>query len=68
MTTAQLLTSQPANVSGSASRISAAEKAAIELRSRPAVLRATIQVTRAATGKVEEYEIIGHADQPEGAK
>jgi hypothetical protein len=26
-----------------------------------AVLRATIQITRAATGKVEEYEIVGTA-------
>jgi hypothetical protein len=25
------------------------------------VLRATIQIKRAATGKVEEYELVGHA-------
>ena len=43
---------------GLAERIPAAAKAA------PAVLRATIQVTRAATGKVEEYELIGTAEQP----
>lgn len=30
-----------------------------ELHAQPAVLRATIQVKRAATGKVEEYAVIG---------
>ena len=30
-----------------------------EVKAEHAVLRATIQVTRAATGKVEEYEIVG---------
>jgi hypothetical protein len=33
------------------------------LEAKPAILRATIQITRAATGKVEEYEIVGTADQ-----
>jgi hypothetical protein len=53
---------QPAVLQGAATRISAADKAAMELQARPAVLRATIQITRAATGKVEEYEIVGTAD------
>ncbi len=30
-----------------------------ELNAQPAVLRATIEITRAATGKVEVYEITG---------
>lgn len=61
--------SQPALLSGQAQRISAADKAAAQLKAQPAILRATIQITRAATGKVEEYEIVGTADQPmkEGA-
>jgi len=53
------LKTEPAILQGQARRISAAEKAAMELVARPAVLRATIQVTRAATGKVETYEIVG---------
>ena len=58
-----------ATVLGQAQRISAADKAAAQLKAQPAILRATIQITRAATGKVEEYEIVGTADQPmkEGA-
>lgn len=35
------------------------QPASPNLTSAPAVLRATIQITRAATGKVEEYTIIG---------
>lgn len=59
----------PAVMQGQAQRISAADKAAMELQARPAVLRATIQITRAATGKVEEYELVGTAEvePPEGA-
>ena len=30
-----------------------------ELEAKPAVLKATIQITRAKTGKVEEYTITG---------
>lgn len=30
-----------------------------KLEAQPAVLRATIQIIRAGTGKVENYEIIG---------
>lgn len=30
-----------------------------EVKAQPAVLRATIQVTRKATGKVETYQIVG---------
>jgi hypothetical protein len=60
--------SAPAILQGEAQRISAADKAAIALKSTPAILRATIQITRAATGKVEEYEIVGTAAEPtEGA-
>ena len=57
---------QPAAVAGAAARISAADKAAMELQARPAVLRATIHVTRAATGKVDTYELVGtEAGEPE---
>jgi hypothetical protein len=49
----------PALLSGEARRISAAEKAQMELDARPAVLKATIHITRAATGKVETYELTG---------
>ena len=51
--------SSPAILTGAATRISAAEKAAINAKALPAVLRATIHVTRASTGKVETYEIVG---------
>lgn len=55
----QQIKSEPALLRGTAQHIPAAMKAA------PAVLRATIQITRAATGKVEEYEIVGTpAEQP----
>lgn len=57
----QQLQVQPANLTGAAQRISAADKAALAAKATPAVLRATIQITRAATGKVEEYEIVGDA-------
>jgi hypothetical protein len=49
----QEIKSQPAVLLGQAQRIPAAVKA------QPAVLRATIQITRAATGQVEEYTIVG---------
>jgi len=51
------LTTSPAEMRGEAARIPAAIKA------RPSVLRATIQITRAATGKVEEYQIVGVAEE-----
>jgi nitrous oxidase accessory protein NosD len=63
------LKTEPAVVQGVATRISAAEKAAmtagmlLKMEAQPAILRATIQITRAATGKVEEYEIVGTADE-----
>ena len=47
--------SQPAEVQGQADRIPAAQKIAAQ----PAVLRATITVTRAVTGKVETFDIVG---------
>ena len=50
---------QPAQVSGQAQRISAAEKAQMALAAQPAVLRATIHITRKATGLTETYEIVG---------
>lgn len=48
-----------ANVSGVAARIPKQPPPPAELAAGRAVLRATIQVKRAATGKVEEFEIIG---------
>lgn len=71
----QQVKAEPAILQGEARRISAAEKAVIEaaiaasitaLAARPAVLRATIHVTRAATGKVDTYELVGtEAGEPE---
>lgn len=51
------LESQPAVIGGVASRVSAADKAA--LQSGGVVMTAAIHVTRAATGKVETYQITG---------
>ena len=45
---------EPAQVSGEAGIIRAA----------PVVMTATIQVTRAATGKVEEFILTGTPEQP----
>ncbi len=59
--------SQPATVTGQAQRISAADKAKMALQAQPAILKATIQITRAKTGKVEEYEIIGTPLPQEGS-
>lgn len=36
-----------------------------ELQAQPAVLRATIQIKRAGTGKVDEYELIGTPVAPQ---
>jgi hypothetical protein len=57
-----------AKVSGKAGRISAADKEAARLQAAPAALRATIHVTRKATGKVETYTIVGTPlpEQPKG--
>ena len=44
-------------MSGQAGRTPAA-------KAKPAILTATIQITRAATGKVEEYQLIGTAESP----
>jgi hypothetical protein len=64
--TPALLASAPATVQGVAGRIPAAKQ--LEVKAAPAVLRATIQITRAETGKVEEYEIVGTAAEiTEGA-
>ena len=57
------LVTQHAVLCGQARRISAAEKAEMEVKARPAILRATVHVTRAATGKVETYELVGTADE-----
>jgi hypothetical protein len=46
---------QPAAVQGQASVIRKSQ--AVE--AQPAVLRATIEIKRAATGKTEVYEIVG---------
>jgi hypothetical protein len=37
----------------------AVRQPAQEVKAQPAVLRATIQIKRKATGKVETYEIVG---------
>lgn len=52
------LESQPSQVAGEAGRVSAADKQAA-LQSGDVVMKATIHVTRAATGKVETYELTG---------
>jgi hypothetical protein len=57
-----VLTSPPATMSGDAARIPAAAKAL------PAILTATIHITRASTGKVDTYEIVGTPDAPPPAK
>lgn len=59
------LAASSASLTGVAGRISAADKAAMALKAQPAVLRATIHVTRAATGKVETYELTGVTAQPD---
>ena len=53
------LRAQPALLHGEARRISAEEKAEMALKAQPAILRATIHITRADSGKVETYEITG---------
>ncbi len=57
------LLAQPAVMAGEARRISKAEKDAAlthaDFAAGNAILHATIQITRAATGKVEEYQIVG---------
>jgi len=52
------LQAAPAVVAGVAQRISAADKALVVL-AQPAVVRATIHITRKATGLIETYELIG---------
>lgn len=52
------LNSEPAQVAGTARRISAAEKESA-LHAQDAVVRATVHVTRAGTGRVDTYEIVG---------
>lgn len=49
------LQTEPASVSGEASVIRAADK----LQAQGSVIRATVHVTRAATGKVDTYELVG---------
>lgn len=49
---------QPASVSGEAQRIPAAVKA------QAAVVRATIHITRKATGLTETYELVGTTEPP----
>ncbi len=48
-----------AAVSGEASVIRAADKPQIDLKAQPAVITGTIQIKRAATGKVETYQLVG---------
>jgi hypothetical protein len=52
-----------AAVSGQASIIRAADKLKSDLQAQPAIVRATIHITRKATGKVDTYEITGTPDQ-----
>jgi len=54
---AYLLTSGSSLMSGQAGRHPA-------VKATPAILTATIQITRASTGKVEEYQLIGTAETP----
>jgi hypothetical protein len=56
--------SSNASLTGVAGRVSAAEKAEMQAKALPAILRATIHVTRASTGKVDTYEIVGTTDAP----
>lgn len=58
------LTADPAAVAGQAARISKAEKDAISLQAGHAVLRMTIEITRAATGKKEVFELVGTPCEP----
>lgn len=58
------LQAQPAVIGGEARRISKEEKDALALKARPAILKATIHITRAATGAVETYEITGTEADP----
>ncbi len=53
------LKSEEAKVAGVAERIPAA------LKAQPGTLTATIQITRKATGEVEEYTITGTPEVPE---
>jgi hypothetical protein len=46
---------QPATVQGQASVIRKSDA----IQAQPAILRATIEIKRAATGKTEVYEIVG---------
>lgn len=39
-----------------------------EMKSQPAVLHMTVQVTRKETGKVEEYQLVGHTTVEECQK
>lgn len=49
------VSAQPATVSGQASVIRKSDA----IQAQPAILRATIEIKRAATGKTEVYEIVG---------
>jgi hypothetical protein len=49
------VSAQPATVSGQASVI----RKSCAIEAQPAILRATIEIKRAATGKTEVYEIVG---------
>jgi hypothetical protein len=52
------LSSQPTTMGGEASRVSLQDKLS-SIASQPAVLRATIHITRKATGLTETYELTG---------
>lgn len=63
MTDKHELVAQPASVSGAASVIRAADKPQGQLQAQPATLRATITVTRAGTGNVETFDLVGTAGE-----
>lgn len=59
------LGAQPASIGGTASVLRKADKDALALKATPAIFTAVIQITRAATGKVEEYTVTGVPADPE---
>lgn len=59
------LAATDSEMAGVAGRISAAEKGSIAMHAEPAVVRATIHITRAATGQVETFDLVGTLDPQE---
>lgn len=59
------LGAQPAAMSGQAGVVRKADKDRMALKAAPAIFTAEVQITRAATGKVEHYTITGTPAEPE---